>query len=101
MKINDIIAGIQKGEFDGDLKVLGETISSRRKIAAQNSLYSLRPKDLVRISGIRPKALNGLVAEVVKPNRTTVTVKFGEDAGRYQGVSRVPCTCCEKVPADA
>ena len=101
MKINDVLAGISKGEFDADLKVLGETVSARRKRTAQLSLYSLQPKDLVRISGLRPQSLNGLVAEVVKTNRTTITVKFGADAGRHQGVSRVPCTCCEKVPANA
>jgi hypothetical protein len=100
MKINDVLAGITKGEFDGDLKILGETVSARRKKAAQLALYSLQPKDLVRISGIRPQSLNGLIAEVVKTNRTTITVKFGEDAGRHQGISRVPCTCCEQVPAD-
>jgi hypothetical protein len=99
MKINDVIAEISKGTFDNQLRTLNDVIKSRKERVAEQTLYSLQPGDLVRVDNIRPKAICGKTAKVVHTNRTTVTVKFGEDAGRHRGVCRVPSACCEKVEA--
>jgi len=97
MKINDVLAGISKGEFDADLRVLTNTIKARKGIVAQQTLYSLKPDDLVRIDNIRPKSICGLTARVTGTNRTTVSVVFGEEAGRHSGPCRVPVACCTPV----
>ena len=100
MKINDVIVEIHKGTFDDQMRMLNDVIKSRKELVAERMLYSLRPDDQVRLNGLRPKSLNGLVGKVIKTNRTTVTVRLGEDAGRHQGVNRIPCACCEKVTVD-
>lgn len=101
MKINDVIAEISKGTFDNQLRTLNDVVKARRGRVAQQTFYSLQPGDLVRVDNVRPKSLCGKIATVVNTNRTTISVKFGPDAGRHGGLCRVPSACCEKVEADA
>ena len=101
MKINDVIAEISKGTFDGQLRTLNDVVKARKQRVAEQTLYSLQPGDLVRIDNIRPKSMCGKIATVVQTNRTTISVRFGADAGRHGGLCRVPSACCEKVEGNA
>ena len=60
-------------------------------------MRKLRTGDIVRVDNIRPKVICGLTAKVNKVNRTTISVTFGPEAGRYAGPCKVPANCCEKV----
>ena len=98
--IADVQYQIMKGTFDADLQLLSETIRNRQKEVKSQLLYSLKAGDRVILNDIMPKSLCGAIAEVVKTNKTTVSVKMGIDSSvppRYQGHSRVPISCCTKV----
>lgn len=98
-----VIAAIARGELDSDLDTIIETATNRRKTAARNIASLLKSGDRVRLSGIRPKALDGAMGTVDRVERTRVAVvidkEFARGAGRFatsitMGIPlRVPNTC--------
>ena len=96
MTVSEIQAGILSLD-EREMKQVEQAIKMRKEILKSELLVSLRPGDKVRVDNIRPKAICGLVATVNKVNRTTISVTFGEDAGKYSGPCKVPSSCCEKV----
>ena len=100
--IADVQYQILKGTFDADLKLLTEAIRIRQKDLKADLLYSLKAGDHVRLSNLSPVVLNGHIGVVVKVNRTTVSVKLGEETGvpaRYHGISKIPVGALTKVKA--
>jgi hypothetical protein len=87
VETNQIIADIARGKFDDDLDTLREVIENRRKVAASNLVYTLKPGDRVSLHGIRPKALDGATGTVKEVKRTRIGVViddiFAGGAGRF------------------
>ena len=108
MTAQDIAMAVLNGDYDNDLKALGEAVRARRKDvskkeAQMNALF-LSPGDRVRLKGLSPKLLNGAVVEVVKINKTRAVVKStdettGQAATRISsyGGTTVPLSCVEKI----
>ncbi len=96
MTVNEIQTGILSMSI-GEIKQIENAIKLRKESLKGDLLTSLKPGDLVRVDNIRPKAICGLTATVKKVNRTTISVTFGEDAGKYKGACKVPAACCEHM----
>jgi len=99
MDINEVTTAILSGSLDNDLSTLKETLEYRRKQAAAQMMYSLEAGDQVIVDNIRPKAICGSTATVVKVNRTRISVNFepGSVPMKYAGGCTVPASCCKKV----
>jgi hypothetical protein len=97
ISVDTISAAIMSGEMDSRLEDIKFAMAQRKEFLKRNMMRQLVPGDTVRVDNIRPKAICGLTAEVKKVNRTTLTVEFGPEAGRYAGSCRVPASCCERV----
>ena len=96
-----VSSAILDGSLDDDMKEIEFAIKNRKDYLKQRMMRRLCAGDTVRVDHIRPKAICGLKAKVSKVNRTTISVVFGDDAGRYSGICRVPASYCEKVVKDA
>ena len=92
-----VSSAILGGSLDNDMKQIEFAIKNRKEYLKQRMMLQLRAGDTVKIDHIRPKAICGLEAKVVKVNRTTISVVFGAEAGRNAGPCKVPASCCEKV----
>jgi 23S rRNA A2030 N6-methylase RlmJ len=105
MKANEIIKEIVEGnhskeELSSILNAVhsAQDINRQRQTAIMKS--TLRPGDKVTLSGLSPKAINGLIATVVEIKKTRVKVNMPEDyrAGRFSGLKNVgvPLACVSK-----
>ena len=97
MTLNEVTSTILSGSLDDNMRDIELAIKQRKEYLKASMMMRLRAGDRVRVDNIRPKAICGLVAEVKKVNRTTISVVFGSDAGRYAGPCKVPASCCERV----
>jgi len=97
MTLAEITSTILSGSVDDNMRDIELAMKNRKEYLKQRMMMRLRAGDTVRVDHIRPKAICGLTAEVKKVNRTTISVVFGSDAGRYAGPCKVPASCCEKV----
>ena len=97
MKLDEITAAIMAGSMDNNISDIQFAIAQRKEYIKKNMMRRLIAGDTVRVNNIRPKAICGLTAKVNKVNRTTISVVFGPEAGRYAGSCKVPASCCEKV----
>lgn len=101
--IDKLLAGISTGAFDRDLDDIATLVAERRKrirsVTAQRNAAVLNVGDRVRVVGnLRPKYIVGCEGEVVKTNTTTVTVRFGANAGRFSHREvRVPANCLRRI----
>lgn len=95
--LSQVTGAILAGTFDEQISDIQFAIQSRKEFVKKNMMRQLIPGDVVRVDNIRPKAICGLTAKVNKVNRTTISVTFGPEAGRYAGPCKVPASCCEKV----
>jgi len=70
----------------------------RRDMLRKKMMGKLKAGDSVRIGdNIRPVAIQGVIAKVIKVNKTTVSVTLPASSGKYAGDCKIPSTCCEKV----
>ena len=99
MEIDQIKAAIISGDYDDSLASLKDAVKYRQKQISEGFLYTLKKGSKAKVGGLRQPNINGKVVEVIKVNRTTVSVIFGEDAGRYAGACKVPGNCL--FPVDA
>jgi|688.fasta_scaffold359841_3 hypothetical protein len=100
MHAEEIIRAIQYGEVDPNLRAIQKVVQERIKINAMVEMMTLCKDDVVKFNQqIRPAYLRGMMAKVVKVNKTTVTVEMMDDHGKFpQGSkARVPATLLEKV----
>lgn len=99
IKLEDVKSAILAGDFDSDLRELGELLKYRKEQAAKQLMFSLQEGDHVIVDNVRPKAICGSTATVVKVNRTRIEVNFepGSVPPKYAGQCTVPAACCTKV----
>ena len=97
MTFGEVTSTILSGSVDDNMRDIELAIKQRKEYLKASMMMRLRMGDRVRVDNIRPKAICGLEATVKKVNRTTLSVVFGPDAGRYAGACKVPASCCEKV----
>lgn len=92
MNIQDIKQAIVNGTFsNSELSEINEAVKTKRKMNGMALGAQIKVGDNVRLSGLSPNRINGLVVEVLAVNRTTVTCIV--EGGR----SSVPIACCEIV----
>lgn len=97
MKLDEITSAILSGSMDDHMAQIKLAMDQRKQYLKATMMRKLVPGDMVVVDNIRPKAICGLMAKVNKVNRTTLSVTFGPDAGRYAGPCKVPASCCAKV----
>lgn len=97
MKLEEITGAILSGSMDAHMAQIRLAMDQRKQYLKATMMRQLSPGDKVRVDNIRPKAICGLTATVKKVNRTTISVSFGPEAGRYSGLCKVPASCCERV----
>lgn len=105
MKSKELIEKIIGGSYDSaELSDISSAVRSAQDINKQRTVAvmkaTLRAGDKVILSGLRPKAINGLICTVGKINRTRVYVDMPTDsrAGRFSGSKSigVPLSCVTK-----
>lgn len=100
---SELVFNILDGNMDDSLEAITNAIYERRQSLRNRKILLLKRNDKVRFNNsVRPKYLQGLVGEIQKVNRTTVTVKIIEEdkikARRYgYGSFRTPVSLVEKV----
>ena len=100
MKADEVIRAIQYGEVDENLRAIQRVVQERIKINAMVEMMTLCKDDVVKFNDqIRPAYLRGMMAKVIKINKTTVTVEMLDDHGKFRQGSkvRVPATLLESV----
>ena len=92
---------IISGMMDSELDAISKAIDTRKKLLRETkialTMSDLKIGDKVKLRDLRPKYINGIVAEVVKLNRTTVAVRMPERSGRFSGIVNCPASCLDKV----
>ena len=97
LAVGDVTTAILNGSLDNDIASVEQAMKMRKETLKGRMMRQLRAGDVVVVDNIRPKAICGLQATVKKVNRTTLSVVFGPDAGKYAGPCKVPASCCQKV----
>lgn len=92
----EVINAIHSGAYDHELDALVLHATNRQAAVARGSLNI---GDAVEIIGqIRPKYMVGKVGVLERINRTTATVRFGNDVGRFANQEvRVPVSCLKRI----
>ena len=81
-----------------EIKDIEAILTVRKDVLRKKMMGKLKAGDSVRIGdNIRPIAIQGVIAKVVKVNKTTVSVTLPASSGKYAGDCKIPSTCCEKV----
>ena len=81
-----------------EIKDIEAILTMRKDMLRKKMMGKLKAGDSVRIGdNIRPIAIQGLIAKVIKVNKTTVSVTLPVSAGKYAGDCKIPSNCCEKV----
>ena len=81
-----------------EIKDIEAILTMRKDMLRKKMMGKLKAGDSVRIGdNIRPIAIQGVIAKVVKVNKTTVSVTLPASSGKYAGDCKIPSTCCEKV----
>jgi hypothetical protein len=106
MKAETIIENIIDGNFSvSDLANISDAVRSAQDLAKQQTAAKMKATlkigDKVKLTGLRPKSINGLIATVAGMRRTRVNVDMPKDyrAGRWseaKGIG-VPLSCVVKV----
>ena len=97
MTVQEISVSILAMDSD-EIKDIEAILTMRKDILRKKMMGKLKAGDTVRIGdNIRPIAIQGLIAKVVKVNKTTVSVTLPASSGKYAGDCKIPSTCCEKV----
>lgn len=89
----NIIADIITGRYDDQIDAIAEAARSRRNALRTAQAHTLKEGDVVVLSGLSPKYINGKKATVVAVKRTRVTVSPVEPVGKFRGLCDVPLTC--------
>lgn len=77
MNFSEFTKALENGDFDNQIKMVAELVTSRQKVLAQIKGLELAPKSYVKIVGqIRPAYIRGHIAQVTKVNQSTVNVNF-------------------------
>lgn len=106
MKAETIIENIIDGNYSVDsLASIADAVRTAQDLIKQQTAAKMKATlkigDKVKLTGLRPKTINGLVATVVGMRQTRVNVDMPDDynAGRWSGVKgvRVPLSCVVKV----
>lgn len=92
MNLTEIKMAIVNGTFsNSELREINEAIETKNRMNSMALSTQMKVGDKVRLSGLSPKRINGMIVEVLGINRTTVKT-------RVEGVlSSVPISCCEVV----
>ena len=81
-----------------EIKDIEAILTMRKDMLRKKMMGKLKAGDTVRIGdNIRPIAIQGLIAKVIKVNKTTVSVTLPVSSGKYAGDCKIPSNCCEKV----
>jgi hypothetical protein len=87
MEATEVIAAIARGQLDADLETIIDTATNRKRITARSLASLLKPGDRVRLTGIRPRILDGATGVVQDISRTRIGVvidkEFARGAGRF------------------
>lgn len=101
LDLEDVIAYVLNAD-DETCHTLGEAVQQRLKAIRQSRAMvvkaTIRPGDKVRLTGIRPKVLDGIEVEVVRRDRTRVLVRMPTDDRRLLTTKFLPGSEV-KVPA--
>lgn len=104
MDTNAVCQGIIEGKADDALDRIADALRARMKIVRNTKALSvkagLNPGQKVRLKGITPKYLNGLVGTVEPATRggTRVAVRFPQGTtGTFSNPMVVPAGCLEVV----
>ena len=102
MTVNEIAKEILTSELSGaELSSLFDTIKRKQKMTRDTEValkaVSLKPGDRVRLFGLSPKYLNGLVGEVQSVENTRARVKLEDSFNlrRFGTTPKVPLACLE------
>jgi hypothetical protein len=103
--LSTVLGAIIDGEYDDVLDRLAAAVNERRKLvnaqAARRNVLTIMPGARVKLHGLSPKYLNGLVGTVVETpefrrNRRKATLSVNLDTapyGRFGKVVNVPAAC--------
>lgn len=89
----NIIADIIAGAYDDQIDAITDAARSRRNALRTAQAHTLKEGDVVVLSGLSPKYINGKRATVVAVKRTRVTVIPVEPVGKFSGLCDVPMFC--------
>jgi hypothetical protein len=100
MNWTQVIEAIDTGVMDGREDILIEALNRRRRAVSAIRAGELEPGDRIRLNGLRPKYLNGLVGTVqyrVANGKVSVKLDEDQDTGRYGHVITCPGSSLVKL----
>ena len=107
MNGRSVVTAIAMGELDEHLDNIIEAGRAREKIAHRNKAAALKPGDRVRLTGIRPKGIDGATGTVQSRRQTSLMIVIDKEyapvAGRFgpqisMGLALgVPAACIGEV----
>lgn len=103
MTSTNIIVAIISGQADDNLNGIASAVVERKKALGAVTLHTIKPGHKVRLTGLRPRYMEGALATVVERRRTRVLVNLDPEwvrthpNSRYRG--QVSVTPTMIVPA--
>lgn len=99
LNAQDVALAILDGKMDDSLDALTGAIRERRKQADNLKGLFLKAGDRVRFNNtVRPKYMAGVMATVVRVNKTRAVVKLDDPTGRFgTGNTTAPFSLIDKV----
>lgn len=89
--LQGVVSAILSGDADEDFQSIYDAVKTRQRTLSRQKISQLGAGDRVIFNELaRPKALQGVGAEVVKVNQTKIVVKLDRSAGRF--TAGVPVT---------
>lgn len=101
-----MITDIATGKYDDQMDALMDAVNRRRKLIAQQAknlnMATIDVGNTVRLTGLRPKYLNGVTTEVLGKNQSTLSIRIPFEQvpynSKYAGQrTTVPANCVEVV----
>ena len=96
-KMFDFIESIETGEMDEYLHDLSRALKKRsdliRGAQADINRAAITVGSRVKLTGIKPRYMDGTWATVVKVNQTRAVVNLDHEHGKWKGDITVPLSC--------
>jgi predicted RNA-binding protein with PUA-like domain len=89
-----------------ELELLNDQIRNRyrtmRNLQARHALRTLQVGDQVRLTGLKPKYINGARGTIrgLRQTKFEVLLDDGQYTGRFSRLVTVPATCLQKIETD-
>jgi len=98
-----ILSDIINGNHDTQLNEIRDALNARddivRSTKSANAMASIKVGDVITLSGLSGKGVNGYPCKVVKKNKTRIVVKFVDAGHKYHPTVSftVPASCCTLI----